>query len=99
MIRFAIALAILAVATCARAHDKWWNGKEVDPATKAMCCGDSDIHHLTRDDVRVTPGGYIIKATGETIPHSRVQPSPDGELWQFFWGNETKCFYAPIGAT
>jgi hypothetical protein len=79
----------------ARAHDAWWNGKEVDPSTRRYCCGENDVKHLTREEVRVTTGGYRLEDTGETVPFRRVQPSPDGEFWVFRWGGQTQCFFAP----
>ena len=91
-------LAFIVIATPAAAHDRWWNGKEVDPATKRYCCGDNDVTHLTREDVKVVPGGYRLADTGEVVGQSRAQPSPDGEYWVFRWGSpkQTQCFFAPI---
>src|SRR4051812_32380301 len=90
------ALFMIGVAciTAARAHDAWWNGKEIDPATKRYCCGQNDVKHLDRSEVRVTREGYRID-TGEVIPFDRAQPSPDGEYWRFTWGGQTQCFFAP----
>jgi hypothetical protein len=100
MSRTAIAIILLALASLspARAHDAWWNGKEVDPATKRMCCGDNDVKHLTREQVKAVPGGYLLQDTGEIIPEARAQPSPDGEYWVFRWGSpiQTQCFFAPV---
>ncbi len=101
LVIFAIALGGAYFAARAQAHEKWWNGTEVDPATKRMCCGDNDIKHLTREEVRITREGYLLHDTGETIPFARVQPSPDGEFWVFRWGSPVvaQCFFAPVGAT
>lgn len=84
--------------TLARAHEKWWDGKEVDPVTKAQCCGDNDAFHLEKTDVEPRAGGWFIKRTGETIPYERSQPSRDGEFWHFVWGSprQTQCFFAPV---
>jgi hypothetical protein len=89
---------LLGLAGVAQAHDKWWDGREVDPSTKRFCCGDNDIKHLTREQVKVVPGGYRLEDTGEIVPHDRTQPSPDGEYWVFRWGSpmQTQCFFAPI---
>ncbi len=89
---------LLAFAAPASAHDKWWNGKEVDPATKRYCCGDNDAKHLTREEVKIVPGGYQLGDTGEVVPQNRTQPSVDGEFWVFRWGDpiRTQCFFAPI---
>ena len=91
-------IALLALATPAAAHDKWWNGRDVDPATKRYCCGDNDIKHLTREEVKVVPGGYQLGDTGEFVPQARTQPSVDGEYWVFRWGSplQTQCFFAPV---
>ena len=91
-------LALLALATPASAHDKWWSGREVDPATQRYCCGDNDIKHLTKEEVKLVPGGYRLGDTGEFVPETRTQPSVDGEYWVFRWGNpvQTQCFFAPI---
>lgn len=94
-----IALAMLAGGAAACAHEKWWNGREIDPQTRKVCCGDNDVHHLDRDQVRAVPGGWLIIPTGEVIPENRTQPSVDGEFWHFVWGGDTKCFFAPFQGT
>lgn len=63
----ALALIILLAATPAAAHDQWWNGKEVDPVTKRVCCGQADAKHLEKAEVQVVPGGYRLDDTGETV--------------------------------
>jgi len=95
------AIAIATMTIAASAHDKWWNGKEVDPATKRYCCGDNDVKHLTREEVKIVPGGYELQDTGEFVPESRTQPSVDGEYWVFRWGHptSTQCFFAPSAST
>jgi hypothetical protein len=89
------------VSAPAAAHDKWWNGREVDPITKRVCCGDNDVTHLERTQVRVVPGGYQLLDTGELVTFDHTQPSTDGEFWVFRWGNpkQTQCFFAPTPAT
>ena len=94
--------AFIALAsTAAAAHDKWWTGKEVDPSTKRYCCGDNDIKHLTREEVKIVPGGYQLFDTGEVVTQDHAQPSPDGEYWVFRWGDpvRTQCFFAPVQGT
>jgi len=92
---------LLAMDRAANAHEKWWNGREVDSVTKRLCCGDNDVKHLDREQVRIVPGGYQLDDTGEIVPFSRSQPSVDGEFWVFRWGDpvKTQCFFAPMGAT
>ena len=94
-------LGVMIYAIPAAAHDKWWNGREVDPDTKRYCCGDNDVTHLTREQVKSVPGGFQLSDTGEFVPDSRVQPSVDGEYWVFRWGSpmRTQCFFAPFGNT
>ena len=91
---------VAGLAVPALAHDKWWNGREIDPATKRYCCGDNDVKHLEKTQVHVVPGGYRLDDTGETVPETRAQPSFDGEFWVFRWGNPvvTQCFFAPVDA-
>lgn len=82
----------------ALAHDKWWNGREIDPATRRYCCGDNDVKHLDKEQVHITAQGYKLDDTGETVPFGRAQPSVDGEYWVFRWGSpekQTQCFFAP----
>jgi hypothetical protein len=85
----------------AAAHNHWWNGKEVDPVTKRVCCGDNDAKHLDKSEVQVVKGGYRLLDTGEFVPFAHAQPSVDGEYWVFRWGNprKTQCFFAPAPAT
>lgn len=82
----------------ARAHDAWWNGREVDPITKKACCGDNDAKHLDRNEITIVKDGYRLADTGEVVPFAKAQPSPDGEFWVFRWGSpvETQCFFAPV---
>lgn len=86
------------MTTPALAHDFWGNGQEVDPVTKQLCCGKGDAHVLDERTAIARGNGYYLKDTGETIPYGRVQPSPDGLIWAFRWGGETKCFFAPVGS-
>lgn len=94
MTKFVFVFMIL--ATSALAHDQWWNGKEVDPWTKRVCCGTNDVFLLSKEQVKSVPGGMKLMDTGETIPNHRIQPSPDGLFWAFRWGKETQCFFAPV---
>ena len=93
-----VLLFLGALAAPAAAHDKWWNGREVDPTTKRYCCGDNDIKHLAKEQVKLVPGGYQLADTGEFVAAERTQPSIDGEYWVFRWGNpvQVQCFFAPV---
>lgn len=46
------------------------------------CCSNQDCRETKTGEVRETPSGYLIVATGETVPYQdkRIKDSPDGEL-------------------
>jgi hypothetical protein len=95
----ALALLVLLAAVPAAAHDFWANGKEVDPVTKRVCCGQSDAKLLDQTEVHIVPGGYELDDTGEVVPYDHAQPSVDGRYWVFRWGGGTQCFFAPFNGT
>lgn len=90
-----------------RAHD-YWDGKNCGPGkqnpaeckvpdwVKSSCCGPSDAHHLTADQVHGPyekgsgpvpkwPGGYyIIEGYGNPVDMEKALPSQDGEYWIFY---------------
>lgn len=72
----------------------------VDPVSGLDCCGEKDCKPLPGDQVKITPGGYFIVPTGETIPESRALPSKDGQFWRCTVlgvdGNVTRCFFRGI---
>ena len=45
--------------------------------------------------MKVTPAGYFVISTKETIPFSEATPSPTGTYWRCQWGGTRKCFFAP----
>jgi hypothetical protein len=65
------------------AHDSWFNGLEVNPITKGICCGIDDTK-LADHLVRANADGSIwfIDAPGLLILRERIQPSPDGHWWR-----------------
>lgn len=77
-------------------HDTWLNGKEVDPRTKRMCCGNNDTKLLDDSQVHAVKGGFLIDDTGEIVPYDREQPSPDGRYYISRWGGSTACFFGPL---
>ena len=79
----------------ALAHDFWLNDSAVDPWTKRVCCGKNDARILDPAQVHVTPRGYKLDDTQETVPFERAQPSPDGQIWAFRWAAMTQCFFVP----
>lgn len=44
------------------------------------CCSTIDCRPATEGEVRETPNGYLMSATGEVVPYTdkRVKDSPDG---------------------
>jgi hypothetical protein len=49
--------------------------------------------------VKITPAGYFVIKTNETIPFSEATPSPTGTYWRCHWGGQRKCFFAPPNST
>lgn len=68
-------------------------------AAGELCCGERDCFELADGDVQVTPHGYFIKATKETVPFHEATPSPTGTYWRCYWGGKRKCFFAPPGSS
>jgi hypothetical protein len=68
-------------------------------AVGELCCGPRDCAELTDADVKVTPAGYYVVSTKETVPFHEATPSPTGTYWRCFWGGSRKCFFAPPGSS
>jgi len=64
-----------------------------------LCCGERDCFELAEADVKITPAGYFVISTKETVPFSEATPSPTGTYWRCQWGGMRKCFFAPPGST
>ena len=84
----------------ALAHRLWADGTPVPDWVQNACCGPSDVHHLTPDQVSLTPGGYRIRGIARLVPFSKTLPSQDGEYWIFYrdYPDGTQyvfCFFAP----
>ena len=100
--RVLVALMAFGFADAAYAHDVWSNGEVVPAWVKRACCGPDDVHHLRRDQVRQTPGGWQIEGYPDPIPIGTEQPSPDGEYWIFYRtlanGDKSRvyCFFTPF---
>jgi hypothetical protein len=94
-----IGLATFVMTGGARGHDSWINkGGFRDPQTKSHCCGENDCEVIPGDMVSITPYGYYLKQTGETIPTARAMDSEDGQFWRckFLAGidtGRTRCFF------
>jgi hypothetical protein len=82
---FAGALAFLA-APPAHAHERWADGSLVPPWVKAACCGPSDVHHLTADQVHLDGDRHVYRIDGYPypIPTEKLLPSQDGDWWVFY---------------
>ncbi|GGC60012.1 hypothetical protein [Chelatococcus reniformis] len=97
--RLIMAVLALCAVLPARAHEApsgWTYGYE--------CCSGTDCYQISSDDIEVVPGGWRIKASGETIPASdrRVKPSGDGRFHRCSLGGiptaGTICLYIPAGS-
>jgi hypothetical protein len=87
---------ILSLCVPAGAHDYWGNGKEVDVATKSLCCGQNDCKEVDINAMHVMSDGLVhFDDTKLTIPANRMMPTPDGRVWRCIWGGEIKCLFAP----
>jgi hypothetical protein len=94
-------VAVLMLLSLAQAHGpaEWIQRGGYKNALGELCCGERDCFELTDADVKVTPAGYFVVATKETIPFDEATPSPTGTYWRCYWGGKRKCFFAPPGST
>ena len=95
------AVAATAMLSLASAHGpaEWIARGSYKNAAGELCCGERDCFELAEGDVSITAAGYRIVSTGETVPFSESQPSPDGHFWRCQWGGMRKCFFAPPPST
>ena len=93
MNRFLTFFAALSVST-AQAHDAWQNEDPVPDWISKACCGPEDVHHLTEDQIHITPQGYKIDGYPEIIPLERALPSPDGTPWVFY--RQVGSYFSPV---
>src|SRR5262245_29653305 len=88
------------VLSPARAHNYWGNGREVDQATKQLCCGKNDCKEVAPETMHVTPTGvFMFDDTDLIIDVSRAMPSPDGRIWRCIWGGEIRCLFVPFSGS
>ena len=67
--RLAVSLVIFFCVSAASAHDYWGNGKEVDVATKSLCCGKNDCKEVDADAMSVRADGLVhFSDTPLTVP-------------------------------
>jgi hypothetical protein len=106
------ALAALAIAVPALAHDSWINRgsfKGKGQADGEWCCGEGDCFVVPKERIMMTGEGYVIvhgplagigPQLYEAVPFSEAQPSPDGEFWRCTRPDGTRrCFFAPPPST
>lgn len=84
----------------AQAHDHWISREQRRSATGEWCCSEADCAPVPDEKVRVTPRGYVLEETGETIPTRSAQPSGDGRYWRCRRPDATtRCFFFPPPGT
>ncbi len=71
-------VTVLMLLSLAQAHGpaEWIQRGDYKNALGELCCGERDCFELTEADVKVTPAGYFVIATKETIPFAEATPSP-----------------------
>lgn len=100
IVAVAFLVAIMFIVA-ANAHDlptDWIGQERRTNAEKQLCCGKGDCFPFTVDQVKVMPDGYHFP-DGEVVPFNKVAPSIDNLYWKCVWANETKCTFAPLGAS
>lgn len=98
MTRMPLLVALCVLAAPALAHDHWINkGDYVSPRTNVHCCNaNQDCNPVPADQVEVTPAGFFLRASGETIPFDEAIKSEDENYWRcetVF--KTTRCFFFP----
>lgn len=88
-------MACLIGAASAHGPAEWIQQGGYKNTVGELCCGERDCFELADGDVTITAGGFHIASTGETVPYSEAQPSPDGRYWRCQWSGVRKCFFAP----
>lgn len=98
-----VLLSALAGVSPAWAHEKWSNGEVVPKWIKQACCGPSDVHHLTPEQVHLHEGGsWSVDGYNKVIPPRTELYSPDGEYWIFYKtfddGTQSSiyCWFVPM---
>ena len=82
----------------ALAHDHWINhGRYTNLKTGELCCGEDDCFMVAEENVKTTPGGYLL-TSGELIPYDEALKSEDGHYWRcqrYDRARSRRCFFAP----
>lgn len=90
-------LAALGAPTSAHEAPTGWS-------YSTSCCDSQDCHPAAPGEVEATPRGYLIRASGETIPYTdrRIKPSGDSGMhrcsYYGFVEAGTICLYVPAGS-
>lgn len=83
---------ILASPTSSAAHDVWADGSPVPSWVKTVCCGPSEVHELTPEQVHKTDTGWKIDGyDGDIVPYKNTLPSQDGHYWAFYHNAQKYC--------
>ncbi len=63
------------------------------------CCSDRDCKPVAETAVQLTPAGWLVRTTGETIPFEKARSSPDGQFHICSYGGKpdgrTICLFTP----
>ena len=91
--RLIAVVALLMLASQTLAHDSWISRNGLRNGAGEWCCGEGDCFEIA--PVRSTNAGYVLPS-GELIPMSEAQPSPDGMFWRCKRPDGSRrCFFAP----
>ena len=67
------------------------------------CCSDRDCYKIEDTDVEFRSDGWLIKITGEVIPHKNARVSPDGDFHRCSFGGRkesgTICLFVRAGSS
>ena len=109
---FLVLLMYWGATSFAHAHDVWANGQPVPSWVKESCCGPSDAHHLTQEQVHGPTKGangvlyYTVDGYPDPVAASSALPSQDGDYWIFYttgvdmsgkrYWGQVYCFFIPV---
>lgn len=89
------AMVLVGALAPALAHDSWISNQARRNAAGEWCCGEGDCFVIPNNAVASTAAGYRL-STGEIVPYSEAQPSPDGAFWRCKRPDGSRrCFFAP----
>ncbi len=91
------ALCLFATLACPAASHDIYTGLH-DPWAGTICCGDHDCFAIGTEKVEQVSGGWMVDYLGSThfVSAKRALPSPDGRFHICWWGDEVRCFLAPL---